>query len=472
MPTQIILKDKQLIKKYKNILNVYNIKPKIIIKTNSLIILEITIDESTSANKDLFVTLENSNKDDKIEIVHDNSPSKIPNTTIITGHRQKIKLAEFINLYFHDNEHLTELIKNHVSTKYTLYPPLILFNYSPVKQMFTSELWESVLSNCHSNGVNRDSFFKKLIKNCFDDSIYTHIAINQPILENDSKTNINDNKNLWRKPLNIRPIYGSFWETEEYASNNSPELWKSPTERDFTNAFWCHTVQNGIYQSWAPFFTMFSRGNVKEKARILITTKTAEGNNSYADIEGNDVVDMYCGIGYFTLSYLKRNCNRIFCFDLNPWSCEGLKRALLKNKFEKDDKKRCYIFNESNEYCLSELENYEKQFVNNIDTSRLRIRHINMGLLPTSEASWELALKIVAKHSYELPIVTLHIHENIHIDEIEGENGFVKCKLLPKLKNYQVTIENNFKVNVTHAEKIKTYAPDIWHVCIDVDIIK
>lgn len=37
--------------------------------------------------------------------------------------------------------------------------------------------------------------------------------------------------------------------------------------------------------------------------------------------------DFYCGIGYFSLSYL-RNGAKVLCWELNPWSIEGFRRSL------------------------------------------------------------------------------------------------------------------------------------------------
>ena len=61
-------------------------------------------------------------------------------------------------------------------------------------------------------------------------------------------------------------------------------------------------------QTWAPKHTMFSRGNIKEKARVLNLAKqpTAglEPGLENTDPEARTMaVDLYAGIGYFTFSY-------------------------------------------------------------------------------------------------------------------------------------------------------------------------
>ena len=87
-------------------------------------------------------------------------------------------------------------------------------------------------------------------KSIFGTSEITHIALNKPIIESD----------IMRRPHNLIPIIGDFG--PDISIDNKPP---SPTESDFNRAFWCHVIQNGIYQTWAPKYTMFSRGNIKEK---------------------------------------------------------------------------------------------------------------------------------------------------------------------------------------------------------------
>ncbi|KAL6948754.1 hypothetical protein ACO0QE_001227 [Hanseniaspora vineae] len=353
-------------------------------------------------------------------------------------------------------EFIEDVIANHCSSKYSLYPPLILFNHSPIKQMFVLPVWEDQIFR--NSNERKTDFFAKMIQQVFIPSnsqngvAFTHIAVNNPIQETD---------NIWRKPLNITPLFGDL-------SSNDVNF-DYPALDNFEKAFWCSTVQNGIYQEWAPIYTMFSRGNIKEKARILDTEKTCY----FKDIANNDVLDMYCGIGYFTLSYLKRHCRHLFGFDLNPWSCEGLRRGLASKKNAKFVKQDfCHIFNESNEFAMQRLDEYEVSSMSPADNNKkLRIRHINMGLLPTSEPGWAIALDVAYHFHGSCSVTTLHVHENIHDDDIKN-GSFVNKKLLPALLSLkeELQYESIDSISVTHVEKIKTFAPDVWHVCIDTDI--
>lgn len=310
--------------------------------------------------------------------------------------------------------------------RYTVYSPLLLFNYSN-QRSFEHALWRTFFENVGDEV--KAKYFEEMLRELFPPEI-THVATNMPIIESD----------VMRRPFNISPLYGSPLSPEDRAND---QLWENPRPADFEKTVWCHIIQNGIHQVWAPMFTMFSRGNIKEKKRVL---------DSFPEIAGNDVVDLYAGIGYFTLSYLKGGARNVFCFELNPWSVEALRRGLQANYF---DQTRCHIYNESNEFCIERLRDCQ--------IPDLRVRHINLGLLPSSKAGWPLALAIVS-FQQPLPIVTLHIHENVHIDAID--DGTFTTETLNQLSQ----LDNSHRYTASHLEKIKTFAPDIWHVCLDVDV--
>lgn len=259
----------------------------------------------------------------------------------------------------------------------------------------------------------------------------THVALNQPIT---------DDNNVIRRPTNLVPIHGDF------GPEPTPQLIKNPTPEDFERAFWCSAIQNLIWQTWAPRHTMFSRGNITEKARVLL----------FGDLNGTIVADLYCGIGYFSLSYLKLGA-KVVGWDINPWLIEGFRRALdhagysyrvIKPGEHVDADEittssiQAYLFLELNEYAPQRL------------GSCLRLSHINLGLLPTSQPSWPVAQTLVNR---SIMATQLHIHENVHKDEIK-EMG-------TKATEY-------FQGSLVTTTKVKTFAPDVWHVVYDVQVPK
>ncbi|GEQ67830.1 hypothetical protein JCM33374_g1496 [Metschnikowia sp. JCM 33374] len=193
---------------------------------------------------------------------------------------------------------------------------------------------------------------------------------------------------------------------------------------------------------------MFSRGNIKEKKRVLDT---------FRDLNGKAVIDLYAGIGYFTLSYLANGAT-VFCWEINPWSIEGLIRGLQKNGykyklFRRTDNVaehdlnnfiaqgiRAFVFHESNEYAPERLANM----------GVVEISHINLGLLPSSKPSWPMVRAATAAAKERTMV---HVHENVHKD---------------KFTELRQEISEFFDGRVTHLEKVKTFAPDVWHVVVDV----
>ncbi|SCV00839.1 LAME_0G12332g1_1 [Lachancea meyersii CBS 8951] len=339
-----------------------------------------------------------------------------------TGEKQKDRLSRFAQIFLQNNGTPTEeiaVLLEHLPLRYSLYEPVVLFNNS-VERTFLHESWKMALSKSANAG-----FMRQMLGELFPQ--YTHVATNQPIVDYDEM----------RRPFHIVSLEGTLFE-----GVIRPQVQNQPSKQDFDASVWCHVVQNGIHQVWSPVFTMFSRGNIKEKKRILDPT-------AYIDVEGNDAVDLYAGIGYFTLSYLKREARRVFCFELNPWSTEGLQRGVVLNQFQG----QCHVFQESNEHCLERLANFQN----------LRVRHINLGLLPSSLQGYPWALEIAQKYG-AMPVTTLHVHENIHINDITS-GQFVRDTL-----NALHGIKPEFLYVLAHLEKVKTFAPDVWHCVLDIDV--
>ncbi|KAK9472315.1 S-adenosyl-L-methionine-dependent methyltransferase [Dipodascopsis tothii] len=276
----------------------------------------------------------------------------------------------------------------------------------------------------------------------------THIAANAPIVESD---------NVMRKPTGLVGLLGHFGPDELVLP---PQV---PVDGDFAAEFWAETRQNDVYQTWAPRYTMFSRGNVKEKARVL----------RLDDIAGRAVVDLYAGIGYFTLSYLRAGARAVFCWEINPWSVEGLRRGCAANgygcRLVRPDEP--WTFSDA-EWAATAVQPMAVVFLEDNQraparlaasgSGRLPVRHINLGLLPSSEDAWPVALTLARDWSTCGGCVSLHVHANV---------------AQPALENWMATagaalgaLEPALRVQPRHLERIKTFAPGVFHVCGDFDV--
>jgi tRNA wybutosine-synthesizing protein 2 len=217
----------------------------------------------------------------------------------------------------------------------------------------------------------------------------------------------------------------------------------------FEDALWVHTTQNGIRQTWAPEFTMFSRGNVKEKRRVL----------EFKDVHGQEVVDLFAGIGYFVFSYLKAGATKVWCWEINPWSVEALRRGCAENgwsvrvvkhgeEFVDDAGEKVVVFEESNEHAVQRMK------------GRSRVKHVNLGLLPSSRNAWEAALTLVQNGG------CAHVHENVGEQEVERKRD----EFVRELQGIEEAAGRARSVCCEHVERVKTFAPGVLHCVFDMRV--
>lgn len=177
-----------------------------------------------------------------------------------------------------------------------------------------------------------------------------------------------DRTDVARRPQ-LFPLYGTFRKT----SGNDTQT------ECFDDAFWTATrfptPRGPLTFVWAPSETMYSRGNSSEKCRIA----------NLSNVTNTVVVDMCCGIGFFTFGYLKAGAAQVIGCEISPWAIEGLRRGaiangisyrMLSNTFKPSGdtqdsySERLLIFPASNELALP--------------IYRHRATHVNLGLLPSS----------------------------------------------------------------------------------------
>lgn len=329
-----------------------------------------------------------------------------------------------------DDASMKQLL-SHIPTKYTLYPPIALFNNS-VKRSFINEGFIELVKKFN---IDMNDYYLSLLHDFIPTKNIQILAINKPILEADTM----------RQPHNLIVLF----------RDDGKEM----DDKDV----WCELKQNEIWQVWNPMYTMFSRGNIKEKKRILDT---------FQDVEGNDVVDLYCGIGYFSFSYMKLGCRNLFGFELNHWSTEGFQKGFkLNHEFGYNEREGgCHLYNDNNELSVQRLLEFRESSQHN--GGLLRIRHINLGLLPSSKQGWPISLGLLSIHHdwNTCPRVTLHIHENVDIESLNDGSFITKTKQeLAQISQIQPATAT-YHFDSKHLEKIKTFAPDVWHICLDIDI--
>ncbi|KID98019.1 tRNA wybutosine-synthesizing protein 2, partial [Metarhizium majus ARSEF 297] len=352
----------------------------------------------------------------------------------------------------------------HAPKRFTIYEPMALLPAAS----FTSASWTTELQRHNGATTNLlwELILEELSKTGKSDLQLTHLAVNEgiPLQSQERKE-----ENIIRSPSGLRILYGDFGPG---APSSIP-----PSNEDFEKAFWVSTKQNGIYQTWAPRWTMFSRGNVKEKARLLQFPAVPKKRKDSDQSQDTWAVDLYAGIGYFAFCYARLGF-RVLCWELNPWSVEALRRGAHLNKWsveviEGDKLKQSteetmtstasvVVFSESNENARWRAESMKQE------GKWLRdVRHVNCGLLPTSRLTWDVSLFLTRDATIHGGEAWLHLHENVGDAEIDSRKDEIQTLLRENRDEKSLTRA----ITVERVEKVKTYAPGVWHCVFDVRIV-
>ncbi|KAF9201451.1 hypothetical protein BGZ49_008305 [Haplosporangium sp. Z 27] len=266
---------------------------------------------------------------------------------------------------------------------------------------------------------------------------------------------------------------------DESKSNNIDTT--APTIENFSKAYWAETCQNHVWYRWAPMFTMFSAGNITEKERVA-------KSRPIFDARGKTVVDLYAGIGYFSLVYLVHaGAKTVHACEWNPWSVQGLLQGATKNEIsykvyrgrdivstdqESPDQKDEQLFELGNapkpthgkkpkEY--GQLVVYPGDNAQWIDFFENQAHHVNLGLIPSAEPGWVLGVRALCPQEGGY----LHVHHNIRV----GEEETCKIYLLESLQGLFAKWKQDslWQLDIRHIENVKSFAPMVYHYVIDIE---
>lgn len=220
---------------------------------------------------------------------------------------------------------------------------------------------------------------------------------------------------------------------------------------------WTVVVENGISFGFDITKVMFCSGNVTERMRA-----------GRICARGQVVVDLYCGIGYYTLPYLVHcGAGRVHACEWNPHSVAALRVNLEAAQVAN----RCVIYEGDNA-----AEATQTALANIAD-------RVSLGLLPSSTSGWPLAV-----NALKCSGGVVHVHENVPAKNIEQwvQSCCAQFKHLfeRKLQHYvgvgmeKGCVENysqqagaTVSVTCTHIERVKSYAPRVTHIVADLTII-
>lgn len=142
---------------------------------------------------------------------------------------------------------------------------------------------------------------------------------------------------------------------------------------------WVEHMDNGIRYGFDATRCMFSFGNITEKLRVASLS-----------CAGEVLVDLYAGIGYFTLPFLVHaGVAFAHACEWNPHAVAALKKNLEVNGVAD----RCQIHFGDNQ---------------NLKLRSVADR-VNLGLIPSSEEGWSIACQVLRQDAGGI----LHIHQNV-----------------------------------------------------------
>ncbi|XP_053554946.1 tRNA wybutosine-synthesizing protein 2 homolog [Bombina bombina] len=216
---------------------------------------------------------------------------------------------------------------------------------------------------------------------------------------------------------------------------------------------WVEHVDNGIRYTFDVTKCMFSAGNISEKQRVASLCCT-----------GEVVVDLYAGIGYFTLPYLiHAKASFVHACEWNPDAVTALRENLKLNGV-------------SDQCQIHEGDNRQIKLQDVAD-------RVNLGLIPTSEPGYPVACRVL-KNTGGI----LHIHHNVDcfhsrhkqldMERPEEDSGIWRRKSweawAESAEKYICTTLSQVHGNLWHTrilrlEQVKSYAPHVDHVVLDLE---
>lgn len=201
--------------------------------------------------------------------------------------------------------------------------------------------------------------------------------------------------------------------TGQYREPGVELIWGSGTET-------VH-VENGVQFKLDPLRIMFSQGNVAERRRMAHVSGPSEV-----------VVDMFAGIGYFTLPVAMHSRPRkVVAYEINPLAY----RYLVEST------------------ALNDLRNVTPVLGDCRDAEEGVADRVIMGYMDTTHAYLEKAVRILRVHG------TIHYHETCPL-------ALWPLRTIQRIKR---AAENN-KVRVLGTRVVKSYAPGVVHGVVDFEV--
>lgn len=204
---------------------------------------------------------------------------------------------------------------------------------------------------------------------------------------------------------------------------------------------WITVTEHKIKQSFDLTRVMFSRGNVTEKKRFGLM------------VQPDDVVlDMYAGIGYYTLPALVHgHAKHVTACEWNPNAVYALRYNLIANQVDH----RAVVLEGDCRLTLRTLA------TNQNDQKYCYFDRISLGLLPSSEGGWPVAVACLNREKGGW----LHIHGNVPTVERQQWAHWLCRSLVCISKKNEYS--SDWHAICVHTERVKSFAPKVDHLVAD-----
>ena len=192
---------------------------------------------------------------------------------------------------------------------------------------------------------------------------------------------------------------------------------------------WVVRRESGVDYGYNLTQCMFSAGNVNERRRMGEVARA-----------GEVVVDLYAGIGYYSLPMLVHSqVGHVHCCEWNPNAVRALETNLESNGVAE----RCTVHFGDNRVTATNLEGVADRVV--------------LGLLPSAEDGCALAMAALRSVGG-----VLHVHGVAAAGNHDTWAADVTESLLE--------MEGEFSIHAAEPLKVKSYAPRWDHVVLDVTV--
>ena len=216
-----------------------------------------------------------------------------------------------------------------------------------------------------------------------------------------------------------------------------------PVQTGVNSPGWITVTEHKIAQSFDITRVMFSRGNVTEKKRFGMSLVKP----------GESVLDMYAGIGYYTLpALIHGKAMHVTACEWNEHALYALKHNLKTNGIRED------FVTVLEGDCRLAL----KRYVDRVEPVKdSKFDRISLGLLPSSEGGWSIAVSCLRKSTGGW----LHVHGNVATVEHDNWSHWL-CHTL--VQHAVKDGHSDWIAVCNHIEKVKSFAPKVDHVVADV----